>query len=240
MKEKSEVIRKFLRFFHISDFRLPTSDFFSRIVQRVAIVHGLLLGWICIDGWLHFSAPPRPIAVHQVRRPTPAPIVAAATAPVAVKKSAPAPAKKVVEPKKKAAPAASKQKKVTKAAVAPREEIQLPALISARPAAVEIDIPETPLEFVVGYDEQLALFLESALMLPEQGEVEAELCVKPNGELLSYRILSSKSKKNEEFLRKKLPNLFYPCFNEASNINVTVVFRNADLGPSSLSPAAHR
>ncbi len=214
----------------------------KQIIQRVVIAHALLLCWICINGWFHFSAPPHPITVRQVRRP--APVVAAA--PVQ-KKSSPtlASAKKTVEPPKKAPPPLPKQKsvttpKITKPTVTPREEIQLPALIAPRAAPVEIEVPETPVEFVIGYDEQLAMFLESALVLPEQGEVEAELCVKPNGELLSYRILSSRSKKNEEFLKKKLPNLFYPCFNEASHINVTVVFRNADLGPPSLSPAAPR
>ena len=196
-----------------------------RIVRWVVLVHAAILCWICVDGLWHFTPPPRAIAVRHVRRP-PAPKAAAAApqrkaAPVAPK---PAPVAKKTAPKPTVITKATKKP----APAQKREEIQLPALITARPEPI-VQPVNAPLQEEVEYEDELALFLERALVLPEQGEVEAELSVTPRGELASCRILSSKSKKNEEFLKKKLPNLFYPCFHETSNITVTVIFRNADL-----------
>lgn len=81
------------------------------------------------------------------------------------------------------------------------------------------------------YGERLVAFLQTCLVLPEFGDVRVDLKIDSSGRLLSYNIVDAKSKKNEDFLRKRLPELTLPCFNETKNIHAerefTIVFKSA-------------
>lgn len=81
------------------------------------------------------------------------------------------------------------------------------------------------------YGEVLVSFLQNTLDLPEFGEVVIDLDVDPRGRLVRFDILEAKSRKNGEFLKKRLPELVLPCFNdpEKSNAvrNFTITFKNA-------------
>lgn len=73
--------------------------------------------------------------------------------------------------------------------------------------------------------EEITSFLQSKLKLPEYGEVKIRLEIDPKGHLLSMNILESRSEKNSSFLKNRLPELQFPCFNESSSL--TIVFKNA-------------
>lgn len=83
----------------------------------------------------------------------------------------------------------------------------------------------------VEYREILVAFLGSSLDLPELGEVVVDLDIDSKGCLLRFAILDAKSKKNGEFLKKRLPELILPCFNDDNRSyavrNFTITFKNA-------------
>ncbi len=82
------------------------------------------------------------------------------------------------------------------------------------------------------YGESLTAFLETALDLPEYGQVRAEIEIDQFGRLISCNILETRSLKNSEFLKTQLPNLIFPYFDDFGITDVsqtfTVVFRNVD------------
>lgn len=81
------------------------------------------------------------------------------------------------------------------------------------------------------YGEVLVSFLQNALELPEFGEVVVDLDVDPAGRLIRFDIVEAKSKKNGDFLKKRLPELVLPCFNGPEKSyavrNFTITFKNA-------------
>ncbi len=60
------------------------------------------------------------------------------------------------------------------------------------------------------YSEYLIAFLQTALDLPEYGEVKMEIEIDSFGKLVDCSILESRSKKNAAFLKKELALLSYP------------------------------
>ena len=74
--------------------------------------------------------------------------------------------------------------------------------------------------------ERIGALLEEILQLPDFGDVKAQLKINRMGKLESLKILESKSSKNSEFLKKRLPEVEFPCLNETASI--TIVFRNAN------------
>ena len=100
---------------------------------------------------------------------------------------------------------------------------------------VDLAIPSTPIlnidsasssvEDPVG-KEIVAAFLQSALELPEYGDVVAKIEIGSSGELVSCEILDAKSTKNGDFLKNRLPELHFPCFNTATTFTIT--FRNVE------------
>lgn len=209
----------------------------KKIVYWVIGIHCALLVALVIDHLVHRRPLIRPIAVRTVRmRPPPsiaqAPKSASAKPSIAKKKESPLPSKPVASKK----PAQKVSKPTPLPSFDPpsppprpsRTEIQLPSLLEEK-AVVSPSLRDEG-SFPSTYEETLISFLTASLELPEYGEVRAELTLTREGRLLSIDILDAKSRKNKEFLKKKLPELLYPCFNDSSSEikSFTVVFRNED------------
>ncbi len=97
------------------------------------------------------------------------------------------------------------------------------------PKPIEIAFNEAaPLE----YGEALSLLLKNSLVLPEQGEVSARITLNAEGAMIRCEILSEQSQKNSEFLKKRLQEILFPCFNgfnlNEAQIQFTITFRNLE------------
>ena len=107
-----------------------------------------------------------------------------------------------------------------------KSTLSLPALIA--PKAELEELPSTDLH----YGEILIGYLQSMLELPEWGEVKALIVINRFGEPIRCDILESKSRKNGDFLKKRLPELSFPCFNDFSivgeTLEFTITFRNLE------------
>lgn len=186
------------------------------------IVAGLHLCALLALAVSHLSSPipkpPSPIAVriHLPQKPAPAapkPVVVAAR-PVKPKK---APASLAKKPAVAAAPAPQPQKKAA-------PEIRLPALLEK--STVE------PTVETASFGESLTALLQEQLQLPEIGEVKARIVVVAPGKVEEVEILDARSLKNSEWLKKQLPHLSVPCFNDFSirdaKLEFTITFRNVE------------
>lgn len=83
-----------------------------------------------------------------------------------------------------------------------------------------------------GYSETLSAILQNCLTLPEFGEVIAKIGIDVSGKVTECEILETQSRKNAEFLKKRLQELSFPCFNEFGlsdpHLNFTITFRNVE------------
>jgi hypothetical protein len=90
---------------------------------------------------------------------------------------------------------------------------------------------QTP-SFQQTYGQSLIAYLESSLDLPEYGKVKLELCIDRKGHLVKSQVLDSENDKNSEFLKNRLPELTFPCFNDfqitENTLTFTISFRNAE------------
>lgn len=66
--------------------------------------------------------------------------------------------------------------------------------------------------------------LQTKLDLPERGAVKIRLSIDPTGKITSFELLDAQSTKNADWLKKQLPQLQLPCFNEFGIAEPTVVF----------------
>lgn len=188
----------------------------------------------------------KPTLTPQAKEKTVASIKPPPPAPKAVKspKAAPSSPKKTAEPKqvaskKPALPPPSIFEEIAKGLERieseptkekTSEELTVPkALLIEKqkgPALQESRFLDT------SYQEILASFLKSALELPEKGEVKLLLELRQDGSVKNLEILEAKSKKNGEFLKKRLPELLFPCLNseasERDSLQFTLVFRSGD------------
>lgn len=230
-----------------------------QIAVSVGLAHLLLVFALCIHhlATSRFS-PKRPIAVR-TRIPTappqiqPRPAAPQKTAPAKTVPARTAPAKSTAKPqapKTKSPPAKTVKstqpvkkpendlllKEIAESldeisspapTAPPQSRLSLPSLLAPKTPVVQQEESgdETYGEFLIGY-------LQSALDLPEIGEVRARLEITSDGKLASCEILSSRSRKNSEFLKNRLPELAYPCFNDfrlnEPSLQFTITFRNAD------------
>lgn len=103
----------------------------------------------------------------------------------------------------------------------PKPSLAIPSKITPKqePLPKQINEPSTE-EFLVAY-------LQSALELPEYGEVRAKIEIDTSGTLISCEILDAKSRKNSDFLKNRLPELVFPCLNHSQSFTIT--FKNADI-----------
>lgn len=83
-----------------------------------------------------------------------------------------------------------------------------------------------------GYGETVSAILQSSLDLPEFGKVVAKIEIDANGTVARCEILETRSQKNAAFLKKRLQELAFPCFNEfgltETHLNFTITFQNVE------------
>jgi hypothetical protein len=112
-----------------------------------------------------------------------------------------------------------------KPTIAKRAGIDVPALIQVQ----QQNVRETS---APSYSEFLIAYLQESLDLPEYGEVKIKLTINREGNLLDSAVLASENPKNSEFLKNRLPELTFPCFNDfgvdEKNLTFTISFRNAE------------
>ena len=104
-----------------------------------------------------------------------------------------------------------------------KNQINISAQQAIKIPKLQVSAPDE--EFSENLTEQIAIFLEQMLQLPEFGKVKANLTIDSFGHLTALEIIESASEKNEDFLKKKLPTLLYPCLNKGATL--TIVFSNA-------------
>lgn len=201
----------------------------KRLAWGVAIGHALLLLFLITDHLLFSRAPPKKgIKIHTVQR---VPEKALPSKPVAALSSS---AKKTVStapplPPKKTTTKSPPSKSTKKPSPAPTAQISTPLFVP-EPIAIPSfqKAPETVAE--VSYEEILSGYLQNTLELPELGSVTVELVLKRDGTLYSCQIVKTENPKNSEFLKKRLPELHFPCLNKSDAqealLPVTIVFKN--------------
>ena len=83
------------------------------------------------------------------------------------------------------------------------------------PAKVSINFSSSEKSAISdNYSKKLLEFFEERVALPEKGKAKIELTITSEGKAINIALLSSESKKNSAFLKKHLPNLVFPCFND--------------------------
>ena len=181
----------------------------KQVATSVWAIHFIVVLFLLIHhASIRSFKPSRPIAVRTIQpKSTPAPIQKTSAAPV--KKEA------RIAKAKQIAPAPSKKSKpldeITEAlkgletlGASKKNKIELPSLIQMEQQSVE---PPSYSEFLIAY-------LQKSLDLPEYGKVQIKLMINKDGTLLASEILSSENPKNSEFLKNRLPELTFPCFND--------------------------
>jgi hypothetical protein len=225
----------------------------SRFQQILCVVFALHLSVVfvlCVHHFVNREKPKAKIVVRTLHKPPVIRSKVVAAAPPQIKK-----VKKEVDPlpKKQISPPAQKCLSTSK----PKEGVSVdPSLIAQMENELSVleekrnwskspslQLPKEPQEAKTqeidpSYGEVLVEYLQNALELPELGEVKVDLELDVLGHILRVDIVESKSKKNGEFLKKRLPELSLPCFNENQKSHATVVFtitfKNMD-APSSCS-----
>lgn len=187
---------------------------------------------------------PRKIAVRSVsiaQAPTPqiVPVVKSAPVSKAVVAAKPAPVVKPVTTKKAISTSVAKKpplQKVAPVAALPVEQpkvktpLSVPVIAPFQPSVKQLYTEEvvkdqTYGEFLIGY-------LQGALELPELGDVKMKLEIDRFGRLIDCEILETRSVKNGEFLKIRLPELSFPCLNDFDILETahtfTITFRNVE------------
>jgi hypothetical protein len=180
----------------------------------------------------------KPIAIQTVllQKPVTAPVLA----PTTVKKTqppSPLPAKKAAAPPPVATTPQKKQTNDLLSQIAESLENLATTTKAPKssalilPPSIQIKADELTIENP-NYREMVSAILQNSLDLPEFGKVVASLKIGPSGSVVDCQILDSQSRKNAEFLKKRLQELSFPCFNqfgiEEKQLNFTVTFQNAE------------
>ncbi len=215
----------------------------KQIVLAVVFVHvGVLLFAGLHDAFTRPEHRRKPIAVRLVKPAAPMPQVAVAQKPKAAesKKSAVAAPAPVAKKGKKAAKAPEKTSEGAEtmlASIAQRlKDLESQPQVAKKAWTVpsQIDVPQPIVSEVsassLSYGDALTVFLQEVLEFPEQGEVRAKLTLDAQGHLLQVEVLQARSEKNRDYLKNRLPELEYPCFNERTlkSREFTITFRNED------------
>lgn len=229
--------------------------------QQIAFVVWSLHGLVLVSLLIHHLSirsfkPSRPIAIRTItEKLPPAPLkkkiqttnpnLAPATAPnLAVQKkiaAKTAPSKpKIAEPPKSVSktksvspsPRVGPLKELT-AAIDALESLQTPVNSTSFdvPVAIAKEANKKTGAFQDSYNAYLISYLQEYLDLPEYGAVKMELMIDAEGKLLGMTVISSENAKNSEFLKNRLPQLAFPCFNDfdihEKTLTFTISFRNA-------------
>ncbi len=108
---------------------------------------------------------------------------------------------------------------------------------SFQPKGESLEVPKTSIEFEIIKAEAyvkketlnaLIQTLQDHLVLPEHGSVKLKISFSREGKVISTEIISSKSKKNAAYLKNRLPELRFPCFNHCikDETSLEFLFRN--------------
>jgi hypothetical protein len=115
---------------------------------------------------------------------------------------------------------------------APEKALKPSRFAPRLPPSIEIQSGGQATEARPGYGETVSAILQSNLDLPEFGQVVAKIEINAIGSVTQCEILQAKSRKNGEFLKKRLRELVFPCFNEfgisENHLNFTITFHNAE------------
>ncbi len=87
--------------------------------------------------------------------------------------------------------------------------------------------PVSSLEETDLYVDKLSPFLQKNLSLVEKEKVKIEIWIKNTGEVARFTIIEAKKEKNRLYLKKKLPLLQFPCFNERDEIKHYTIYLSA-------------
>ena len=105
-----------------------------------------------------------------------------------------------------------------------------PKFALALPSSIEMQNGVRDSKDRPSYGEMISAILQSNLDLPEYGEVVAKIEINASGIVTKCEILEMKSRKNADFIKKRLQELAFPCFNEFGlsepKINFTITFHN--------------
>ena len=187
----------------------------------------------------------KPLSKAAVKQETPKTDAAKKTAPAkpqpakekaAVKKTAPekaAPSQETLAESERAlADLAESLKKISEPEEtnSARTALVLPPVLSQNPLKIapKIETSESfETDLAPSYEQFLIAYLQTVLDLPEYGEVKIEIEIDRFGNLLRCAVLESRSAKNGEFLKKRLPELSFPCFNDFGITDLTLTFNIA-------------
>lgn len=176
------------------------------------------------------SAAPKKVAEKPAtQKKQPDPKIAKQAQPVKKAVAAPAePKTKPVKEEKALQEIAESLQSIAAEPKSVRPTLAIPAALS-QPAKIPL-VEESNLN--PSYGEFLTAFLQSELELPEQGDVKIQIAIDSFGKMLDCQILDSRSSKNEEFLKNRLPELVFPCFNVFGITDLTqtftITFRNVE------------
>ncbi|MDE3045070.1 MAG: hypothetical protein KGJ02_00270 [Verrucomicrobiota bacterium] len=203
----------------------------KQITLGVLCAHALLVILMLGNYWIDRPLPRRrPIAVRTFRAPSPQPVAIQSSSLVkpAPKKTTSQPTKAIPKavPKKVAPVVSPPSDALLQEITKNLESLSTPVPSTKSAIAVPTIQFNTPHEEEKETDfDSIALFLQNALELPEYGEVKVRLTIDTAGHVASLEILETKNEKNEEFLKKRLPELQFPCLNKSASLSV--VFKNA-------------
>jgi len=109
---------------------------------------------------------------------------------------------------------------------APKADIQIPKKVNL---SIDYSLDEIK-EENVNYYERLIYEMQMLLRLPEFGQIKMRLVINKNGSISDMEILSSKSKGNEAYLKRMLPTLEFPWFEEfcskENRKQIIILFKN--------------
>ncbi len=216
--------------------------------------HAVLILMLLINHMATYRPPVRrPIQVRMKAAPTSSPAVAAnnkQAAPAKAKETKAKEIKQAIAPKttpqkmpkagRESHQAASVDQNLLQQIVdsldaigAPEKKAVKPSHFAPRlPPSIEIQSGGQATETRPGYGETVSAILQSNLDLPEFGQVVVKIEINAIGSVTQCEILQAKSRKNGEFLKKRLRELVFPCFNEfgilENHLNFTITFHNAE------------
>lgn len=210
-----------------------------RTLWIVFSVHFALVFILCVHHFFWKEKPKTKIIVRTIPQKT---IVATAEKPKAVSpkpKAAPvkqtvnkpitAPGKQAMKAQAQTSPSVAKTKPV-EIVKSKGQELPVPILrITPEEVRLPSEIITSAEEEKPSYGQTLIAYLQGCLDLPEFGEVKVHLEISRNGQLVRFEILEEKSKKNSDFLKNRLPELAFPCFNDSSHETAvfTITFKNS-------------
>jgi hypothetical protein len=188
----------------------------GRLVVCVIFLH-LALIWILA---LDCRAPPakmhkahtllvhmRENRVQQLKSATGVTRLPVASSPKAAPPAKKKPAKRESEGK----PRREELRKLVQESLATLDAIAPAAEKIAKPSE-QLELKSATLQFERNYQEELIVYLEQLLSLPEEGQIKLQLTLSREGVIRAHRILFATSEKNRNYLESMFPALHLPSF----------------------------